>query len=181
MPEASKKSELWLVRTCFDDDFRWNAIEADARKTRSRLPEATLVVSADHTQCSQRIRRIMTHLAARAQENRRLHVAIADKQTFGHPDQLLLTVDCSTMPRTIAQLPLERLAPRHAFLLGTTDRPSRDGRGPDSDRTPMSRTEREPKTPQATRDNSDLALLVADAIRTGQVWKRAMTRDIPHG
>ena len=95
MFDGSNGSELWLVRTCFDDDSTWNALEVDATQTRARLPEASLVVSSDQTQCHQRIRRIMTRLATRAQANSRLFVAIADRRTFDHPDRLLLTINCS--------------------------------------------------------------------------------------
>lgn len=182
MLDGSNNSELWLMRTCFDHDAAWNALEADARTIRSQLPESSLIVSSDRTQCQQRVRRIMTRLASRAQANSQFYVAIADKQTFGHPDRLLLTIDCSPMPHTVAQLPFMRLAPQRAFRMGTADRQPSSGHGIDSSRISLPQvgsavTRSQPAIP----GTADHAALVSDAIRSSQLWKRAMAREITDG
>lgn len=181
MLDGSNSSELWLVRTCFDDDSTWNALEVDAKQTRERLPEASLVVSSDQTHCHRRIRRIMTRLATRAQANSRLYVAIADRRTFDHPDRLLLTIDCSPEQHTAAQLPIRRLAPRHAFLLGTADRQPNPGHSIDP--VPVSLQLPSPVHLSRPPDSgtADVAALVSDAIHSSQLWKRAMTREISRG
>lgn len=182
MLDGPNDSELWLVRTWFADDSAWNALEADATQTRARLPEASLIVSSDQTQCHQRIRKIMTRLATRTQANSRLFVAIADRQTFGHPDRLLLTIDCSPQQLTVAQLPIRRLAPQPAFLLGTAERQPKSGHSID----PVPLSLRQLDSPvlssrPPTSGTADVAALVSDAIQSSQLWKRAMTREISRG
>jgi hypothetical protein len=182
MLDGSNSSELWLVRTWFADDAAWNALAADAEQTRACLPEASLVVYTDRTQCHKRIRRIMTRLATRAEANSQFFVAIADRQTFGHPDRLLLTVDCSPEVHTAGQLSIRRLVPQHAFLLGTADRQPNSGHSVDPvplTQGRVSSTVLHPRSP--TSGTANVAALVSDAIHSSQLWKRTMTRETPRG
>ncbi|CCQ17486.1 putative uncharacterized protein [Rhodococcus sp. AW25M09] len=146
---------------------------------RSPVPGAALVVSSDRTQCQQRIRRVLTRLATRAEANDGLYVAIADKQTFARHDRMLLTIDCSAVPRNAERIPTIRMAPPSAFRLGI------EGRSPDTECSvdPACRplAEVTPAQIDSERIVADLAGSVGDAIRASLRWRTEMTRDGSYG
>jgi len=83
---------------------------------------------------------------------------------------------------TPAQLPIRRLAPRHAFLLGTTDRQQNSAHS--IEQVPLSLRRLESPVLQSrplASGTADVAALVSDDIHSSQSWKRAMTREISRG
>jgi len=177
MPDGTNNSELWLLRTYFggDDDSAWTSLTEQARHTRSSVSGAALVVSSDRTQCQQRIRRVLTRLATRAEANDGLYVVIADKQTFVRHDRMLLTIDCSAVTRNAERLPTIRMAPPSAFRLGIDGRSPNTGRSSEPVRRPT--TEVEPAQIDSERTVAELTASVGDAIRASLRWRTEMTRD----
>ncbi|MDV7988585.1 DUF6924 domain-containing protein [Rhodococcus sp. IEGM 1374] len=177
MPDGTNNSELWLLRTYFgdDDDIAWTTLAEQARRTRSSIPGAALVVSSDRTQCQERIRRVLTRLATRAEANDGLYVAIADKQTFVRHDRMLLTIDCSAVPRNAERVPTIRMAPPSVFRLGIDGRSPNTGLSVDPDRRPM--TEVAPAQNDSEGTVADFTESVGDAIRASLRWRTEMTRD----
>ncbi|MDV8020109.1 DUF6924 domain-containing protein [Rhodococcus sp. IEGM 1330] len=180
MHDGTKNSELWLLRTYFgdDDDAAWTSLTEQARHARSSVSGAALVISSDRTQCQQRIRRVLTRLATRAEANDGLYVVIADKQTFARHDRTLLTIDCSAVPRDAERIPTTRMAPSRAFRLGI-DRQTDTAHASKPNRLPMPHTAPELLNFERTDlgDAGDLAANVGDAIRASLGWRTAMTRD----
>ncbi|MGV8873081.1 MAG: DUF6924 domain-containing protein [Rhodococcus sp. (in: high G+C Gram-positive bacteria)] len=177
MPGGTNNSELWLLRTYFgdDDDAAWTDLTVQAGRARSSVPGAALVISSDRTQCQQRIRRVITRLATRAEANDGLYVAIADKQTFLRHDRMLLTIDCSTVPLNAERIPTIRIAPPSAFRLGLDGRLPNTGRSLDPAHRPMA------EVPPAQIDSElcvvDFAASMGDAIRASLRWRTEMMRD----
>ena len=183
MPNGSSSSELWLLRTYFGGgDAVWNALTEQARSARSAVSGAALVLSSDQTQCHQRIQRVLTRLATRAEANDGLYVAIADKQTFVRHDRMLLTIDCSAVPRDAERIPMTRMAPSRAFRLGL-DRQTDTGHVGEPNRLSMLHTAPALRNLERTDldEAGDLATNVSDAIRASLGWRTAMTRDGPYG
>ena len=177
MPDGTNNSELWLLRTYFgdDDDSAWTSLTEQARHARSSVSGAALVVSSDRTQCQQRIRRVLTRLATRAEANDGLYVVISDKQTFVRHDRMLLTIDCSAVTRNAERLPTIRMAPPSAFRLGIDGRSPNTGRSIEQVRRPT--TEVEPAQIDSERTVAELTASVGDAIRASLRWRTEMTRD----
>ncbi|MDJ0394054.1 hypothetical protein QMK17_12010 [Rhodococcus sp. G-MC3] len=177
MPDGTNNSELWLLRTYFgdDDDTAWTTLTEQARRMRSSVSGAALVISSDRTQCQQRIRRVLTRLATRAEANDGLYVAIADKQTFARHDRMLLTIDCSAVPRDAERIPTTRTAPPSAFRLGIDGRSPNTGRSIDPARRPVA--EVTPAQIDSERTVADFTASVGDAIRASLRWRTEMTRD----
>ncbi|WP_415973866.1 hypothetical protein [Rhodococcus sp. 077-4] len=180
MPDGTSSSELWLLRTYFGGDDTVRTTSTDqARRTRSAESGAALVISSDRTQCQQRIRRVITRLATRAQANDGLYVAIADKLTFVRHDRLLLTIDCSAVPPNAERSPTVRMTPPRAFRLGIDGRSPKAGRSIEPDR--LFRPEVEHAQRNSGQPADDLAASVGDAIRAGLRWRTEMTRDGSYG
>ncbi|MCZ4521580.1 hypothetical protein O4220_23930 [Rhodococcus ruber] len=177
MTDGKNHSELWLLRTYFGDgdDCAWTTLTEQAHRARSSVPDAALVISSDRTQCQQRIRRVLARLATRAQANDGLYVAIADKQTFLRHDRMLLTIDCSAVPRNAERIPAIRMAPPSAFRLGI------DGGSPNTERSidPNRRPMAEAALAQIDSESTvaDFAASVGDAIRASLRWRTEMARD----
>ncbi|MCJ0979609.1 hypothetical protein MTX35_17990 [Rhodococcus sp. ARC_M12] len=177
MADGTNNSELWLLRTYFDDDddIAWATLAEQAHRARSSVHGAALVVCSDRTQCHQRIRRVLTRLATRAEANDGLYVAIADKQTFVRHDRLLLTIDCSSVPRNAERVPAVRMAPPSAFRLGIDSRSPNTGPSIDPARRPLA--EVAPAQTDSSQVASDFTASVGGAIRASLRWRTEMTRD----
>lgn len=181
MPDGTSNSELWLLRTYFggDNDSAWTTLTEQARDARSVVSGAALVISSDRTQCQQRIRRVFTRLATRAEANDGLYVAIADKQTFVHQDRTLLTIDCSAVPHSADRVPTTRMTPLGAFRLGIDRQSPKTERSIEPVRVPS--PEATPAQLDSERIVADLSASVGDAIRASLRWRTEMTRDGSYG